>query len=180
MAVELMTIARPYAKALYQLATEKGEVQIWLRELALLAQISKDKQMSSLLQEPEVTWQDKLSIILDIAGEQHLHPLVKNFLAVLSRNRRFTLLPFIHQAYQDMILAEKHVEQATVFTAFALSDKELSKIVDEIEARYQIKLQVKVKVDRELIGGFKIEFGDRVLDMSAKGELNSLKRIMTH
>ena len=51
MAVELMTIARPYAKALYQLATEKGEVQIWLRELALLAQISKDKQMSSLLQE---------------------------------------------------------------------------------------------------------------------------------
>ena len=47
MAVELTTIARPYAKALYQLATEKGEVQIWLRELALLAQISKDKQMSS-------------------------------------------------------------------------------------------------------------------------------------
>ena len=180
MAVELMTIARPYAKALYQLATEKGEVQIWLRELALLAQISKDKQMSSLLQEPEVTWQDKLSIILDIAGEQHLHPLVKKFLAVLSRNRRFTLLSFIHQAYQDMILAEKHVEDATVFTAFALSDKELSKIVDEIEARYQVKLQVKVKVDRELIGGFKIEFGDRVLDMSAKGELNSLKRIMTH
>ena len=32
MAVELTTVARPYAKALYQLATEKGEVQIWLRE----------------------------------------------------------------------------------------------------------------------------------------------------
>ena len=56
MAVELTTVARPYAKALYQLATEKGEVQIWLRELALLTQISKEKQMFSLLKEPEVTW----------------------------------------------------------------------------------------------------------------------------
>jgi ATP synthase F1, delta subunit len=180
MAVELTTVARPYAKALYQLATEKGEVQIWLRELALLTQISKEKQMFSLLKEPEVTWQNKLSIILDIVGEKRLRPLVKNFLTVLGRNRRFTLLPFIHEAYQNMILAEKHVKQATVLTAFKLSDKELSKIVAEIEARYQVKLKVKAKVDRELIGGFKIEFGDRVLDRSVKGKLDSLKRIMTH
>lgn len=67
-----------------------------------------------------------------------------------------------------------------MFTAFKLSDKELSKIVAEIEARYQVKLKVKAKVDRELIGGFKIEFGDRVLDRSVKGKLDSLKRIMTH
>lgn len=180
MAVELTTIARPYAKALYQLATKKGEVQIWLRELALLAQISEDKQMSSLLKEPEVTWQDKLSIILDIVGKERLQPLMKNFLVVLGRNRRFKLLPFIYKVYQDMLLAEKHVQQATVFTAFALSDEELGKIVGEIEARYQVQLQVNVKVDRQLIGGFKIEFGDRVLDMSVKGELNSLKRIMIH
>lgn len=175
---EFATVARPYAKALYELAQKQNKLRPWLDKLAVMADVVVDSKVSKVLTNPEYASSQRAQLFLDILDSEKLDEQLQQFIAVLAENGRLSILPAILVQYRALALSEEDTLQATVYSAYPLEGKLLDELVASLERRINSKLQVHVEVDTDLIGGVKVEFGDQVLDMSVQGKLNALRTVM--
>jgi F-type H+-transporting ATPase subunit delta len=64
--------------------------------------------------------------------------------------------------------------EANITSAFDMSDAQLKDLVKSLETKFKRKIEAKVSVNSELIGGVKVEIGDEVLDASVRGKLEAM------
>lgn len=173
---EFATIARPYAKALFGLAQEKNQIESWLGGLKELADVVREEKVSSFIEQPEINASKKADIIIELLGLESSE--LKNFIAVLAEQKRLAILPEVYAQYQDLALSFNHTKSAVIYSAYPLTDAQLSELTQMLEKRFDSELQISVEVAPELIGGVKVEVGDQVLDLSVQGKLNTLYATM--
>ena len=173
MAADAITIARPYAEAVFGRALESGRLAEWGEVLEFLAAVVSDPTARDFVTNPAVDQQQKIELILDVAGER-LDEEGKNLVRLLVANGRLVLLPEITRLYAHLQSEHEGLLDVQVTTAYAL-DEELEK---EIAAILKEKLDREVKISSEedpgLIGGVKIRAGDLVIDGSVAGQLSRL------
>lgn len=170
---EELTIARPYAEAVFKIAKEKNTLSTWSEMLRIISEVANDEQIQSLVVNPNVP-ADKLNeIILDICGNK-LNNEGKNLVALLIENDRIAVLPQLSGLYEQLKAEYEGILEANIISAYAISDKQLEKLVSVLENKFKCKIKTKVSIDPELIGGVKIEIGDEVIDSSVRGKLETM------
>src|SRR6185295_8512530 len=144
----------------------------WKDALDRMALIAADPEMQRLIANPKLLPAQLAQVFLDVAGK--IGDEQKNFVRVLVENERLALLPEIRELF--VVLKNEHegVKEAHITSAFALDDAALKKLIAELEPRFSCKLNAKVTVDPELIGGVKIAVGDEVIDASVRGKLAAM------
>jgi len=170
---ENVTIARPYADAAFELARGAGALGPWSEALDRLAAIAADPQMRDCIADPKLTDDQLIELVLGLAGEG-LSAELQNFVRVLVANERLQLLPEIRDLFVQLKNEHEGVREAQIASAFPLDDATLSQLKSDLEARFKTKLNVKVSVDPELIGGVRIAIGDEVIDASVRGKLANM------
>lgn len=170
---ELITVARPYAEAVFCLAREEGLLQEWSDTLHILAYVARDAQACEFVSNPKFARAQVVGFVLDILGEQ-VTDQVKNFITVVLDNRRFTVLPQIAQSYEAMRAESEGIAKARIETAFAMDNSEVAELTTQLEKRFKQKIHAAVEVNAELIGGIRITVGDEVIDASIRGKLSGL------
>lgn len=171
---EALTIARPYAEAAFKLARQLGALDAWSDMLGLAATVAEDPDIAGLIGNPKVTGKQLGDLFLGVCGDK-LNGPARNFVLLLIENGRLELLPQIRTLYEQLKTEAEGVLEATVFTAFALADGQVKDLVAKLEARYRRKISATVQVDPELIGGVRIQVGDKMLDASVRGQLESME-----
>lgn len=175
---ETLTIARPYAEAVFGLAKEKDRLRQWAEMLEFLSAVSQDARIESLIADPKMSEEQVGNTFLAIAGER-IDGDARNFLQVLARNNRLVLLPEIAQLFDELKARAEGVVEANIASAFPLSDKQLKDLVARLEKKFKQKIEPRVNVDPELIGGVKVEVGDEIWDASVKGRLETMAFALT-
>jgi F-type H+-transporting ATPase subunit delta len=170
---EARTIARPYAEAVFQLAKAKGNLVDWSNMLQFSATIAEDERIRSLVGNPKISRRRLGEMFLDICGET-LNEEGRNFILLLAENGRLEILPEISELFEQLKADYEGVLDAKVSSAFEMSDAQLRELVADLEAKFKRKIEAKVIVDSELIGGVKVEIGDEVLDASVRGKLEAM------
>jgi F-type H+-transporting ATPase subunit delta len=170
---EAITIARPYANAVFALAQEKGELTAWSDLLAVLAQAVSEPEMQSIINSPAVSDEQAVSVLTDIAGDA-VTPEVKNFLSLLAENDRLVLLADISLLFEELKAEAEKSMVADVVAARDLSAEQADKISAALKTRLGRDVTLNVSVDESLLGGAIIRAGDLVIDGSALGKLNRL------
>lgn len=170
---ESVTIARPYAEAVFKIAKEKNNLSQWSEMLSNAAQITAIASIQELISNPNVSATKLKEIIFSIGGTK-LNDEVKNLLSILIDNDRVTVIPKLVEMYEQLRANHEGVLEANVISAFAISDKQLDKLVAALENKFKRKVKAKVSIDQELIGGVKIEIGDEVIDSSISGKLEAM------
>ena len=170
---ELVTIARPYAEAVFRLAQEKGALAAWSEQLAKLAAYVRNADVAACITNPGPTATQKAEIVKSLLGEAVDGDLA-NFIQVLATNDRLAVLPEIAEFFENLKSAEEGVREAVAYSAFPLDDKQRSELLPTLEAHFKSKLSLEIKVDPELIGGIKAVVGDQMLDVSVRGKLEAL------
>jgi len=176
---ELMTIARPYAEAVFELAKAENTLNDWSETLQNLATITATEEMQGLLQNPNVSQADKVQVYVDVLGKA-LNEQVKNLLEVLAENHRLITLPFVSEIFDELKAAEDKRIQATVYTAFEPTKEQQEKLKAALNKKYDAEVDIAYEVDSSLIGGIKIKVGDWVMDGSATAQLKELGAAITH
>ena len=176
---EPVTIARPYAEAVFKLAREKSNLARWTEMLALLETVAKDEQVRSCIGDPNVSGEQLESLILGAVGGR-LDGHGRNLVQVLIHNGRLELVPEIRSLYEELRREQERVVEATIVSALPVSDEQLEGLVARLEARYQRKVTARVEIDQWLIGGVKIVVGDEVIDATVRGRLNAMAAALTH
>ena len=169
---ELATIARPYAEALFKTAgADLVGTAAWLDELAAIA---SNVQLQQYAGNPSVTPAQTFDVMTGVA-KTALPEAAKNFLKAVIDNGRISVLPEIASQFRALKNAESGSSDATVFSAFALEAATLADLLTTLEKRFDKKLNLKVELQPELIGGIRVVVGDEVLDTSVKARLEQMK-----
>ncbi len=117
---ELLTLARPYAKAAFAYASEQGATDSWSNALQILSAAVEDEEFSAYLNRPELTPIEQVSIFAKILGEQQ-SVAVSNFLTLLADNSRLTLLPEIAVEYEQLKSQNNNTVDVVIESAFPLN-----------------------------------------------------------
>lgn len=170
---EPITVARPYAEAVFRLAREQGKLAAWSESLAALAEVAANGEIAGCVGNPNLTTTQKADLVAAASGGA-LPVDVTNLLKVLAANDRLVLLPEIADFFEMLKSAEEGVKDAVIYSAFALDEGQRQKLLGELETHFKTKLSPEIKLDPELIGGVKVVVGDQVLDASVRGKLAAM------
>ena len=176
---EDLTIARPYAEAIFKLALQEKTFTQWSDLLAFIGPVAADPDMRQLITNPRLTQPELERVFLSIC-EGRADAQGRNLIALLVHNGRLALLPEIRLAYEKLKEAHEGVLEALVYSAFPLEPAELEGIAQQMEARFKQKVLVTAKLEPSLIGGVKISLGDVVIDASVRGQLENLAVALKH
>ena len=173
---ELATIARPYAEALYKASAGQGAGLI--EQLSALAAVAGNEQLRQFADSPKALGSQVFDVLTGAAG-QRLDSKVVNLLGAVIDNGRLAALPEIALQFKALVNAQSGTSDATLFSAFAIDDGTLAEVVTALEKRFGRKLNARVVIDAELIGGIRVVVGDEVLDTSVKARLEQMKVALT-
>ncbi len=172
---ELATIARPYAEAAFALARESGALGTWAENLQLLAGVSADARIKAAVDNPKLALEQKQALFTTVLGDR-LGTAVQNFVRVLLEADRIKLLPQINEQFQALKREAEQVAQATIVSAFPLTDAQRADIQAALAKRYGRTIELIERTDNSLIGGARILVGDQVIDRSVVGQLAKMAR----
>lgn len=173
---QAITLARPYARALFLLAKEAGLLKSVSESLSFSAQASIVPELAALLGNPRVSDAQ----LLDLLSPVESNETMQRFLSVLAENNRLALLPEVSALFEQLRAESEHILKANVTSASALSDAELNKLTDALKKRFGRDVEVQTAIDESLIGGAIIDTGDLVIDGSVRNKLARLNAGLTH
>ena len=171
---EPITIARPYAEAVFRLADDAGKLAEWSAMLSALAQVSADESMRAAMGDPNLSASKVAGLFISILSGR-LTGEGENLVRVLAENHRLGLLAEIRDHYEVLKNDREGVVEAEIQSAFELDSAQLSDLTARLEKHTGRKVRVHVNVDKELIGGARILIGDQVIDASARAQLAALE-----
>ena len=171
--LEKITIARPYAQAIFDYAKEQGDFDKWSGLLKLLAGISSDPLMHTLINNPRVNDDVLFEIYREICSG-NLDESGSNLIRILIDAGRLTVVPEIYNLYHNMWADYKGLAEVTVVSAYPLSDEQARLINEAMARKLGKKIEINSSVDESLIGGAVIRAGDSAIDASIRGRLEKL------
>ena len=170
---DFTTIARPYAKAVYDTAHETGTLDLWSDALANLANVVSDSQMSKLLDDPESGKNQKGELIIKVLGDK-LNEQQQNLVKLMAENGRLKLMPDVLEQFEVARAKAENKVEAEVISAFKLSAEQTSELVNTLKKKLGCEVTLTTTIDESLIGGVIIKAGDTIIDASMKSQLDSL------
>jgi F-type H+-transporting ATPase subunit delta len=170
---QLMTIARPYAEAAFQTAQANGQLQAWAEFLESLAVIGLNDDIQRLYHSPKIVREDLLSVIATLAKVPEDSPQA-NFVRILIEKKRLAAVAEIAKRFVLMQRQAHDMIDVNMVTAIDTTDAEKTGFAQKFAALLGRKIVLHCTTDKDILGGFVIRYGDKVIDSSIKGQLNKL------
>lgn len=99
----------------------------------------------------------------------------KNFLLVLSVNKRFHVLPSIYRDFHRCYLRYKNIEPATVTSAHKLDSKTLQEIETALKSYFERELEITTDTKEDLVGGLRVRLGSKLYDASLQSRIKNFQ-----
>ncbi|QYR52906.1 F0F1 ATP synthase subunit delta [Lysobacter soyae] len=171
---QTLTLARPYARAAYDLARQGNSTADWSNALALSARIAADPNVAQLLGNPLLSRQEAAGLV----APEGVSETIRSFFATLADNGRLNVLPEIAGLFEQYRADAEHIVRAKVTSASPMSADELANIKAALKRRFNQDVEIDTAIDESLIGGAVIDAGDVVIDGSLKGKLARLQNAL--
>ncbi len=169
-----------YARSMLELANEQKQLEAVAGEISSLRDVIRSNPaFASFLADPSVG-ADERTRTIEKTFSGKVSPLVMNFLRVLNSRRRAGLLPEIADRFEELLAEQRGIVEVDVTVAQRLSDAELDQVRDRVSQALGKTAVVHQYVDESIIGGLMLRVGDRLIDASARYQLQTLRqRMMT-
>jgi F-type H+-transporting ATPase subunit delta len=172
-------LAERYAAALFDIADERRTLDAVAADLRQLrAMLSESPDLGRLIKSPILSRDAQGRAIAALAEAAELSRLVRDFLAVVARNRRLFAVPAMIAAYLARLAARRGEITAEVTAAQPLTGEQLDALGEELRRSAGRRVAVDVRVDAGLLGGIVVKLGSRLVDASLNGRLRRLQSAM--
>ena len=172
------TIARPYAKAAFEEARDRGRLGPWSGALRTAAAVAADSRVQALIGNPRVTPEELAALVIEIAGAA-LDEEGRNFVRTLAENRRLGVLPEISALFDEHKSEAEGVIDVKVTSATPLDESQRARLASALERRLRRSVRLQCATDPALIGGAVLRAGDLVIDGSLRGKLERIAYQLT-
>jgi F-type H+-transporting ATPase subunit delta len=176
------TAARPYARAVFELASSEDNLQAWGELLQLASAVAADADMQAIFELPSMLSKDLAEIFLSVmsgvkdAPEQT--PDFKNLIALLAENGRLAGIPAITAAFETLKQEAEGKIEVLITSARELTAGQQDAMAKSLVKKLGKKVSVTTEIDESLIAGAIIRAGDMVIDGSTRGRLDKLTTVL--
>lgn len=169
---QAITLARPYARAAFELAHAGGTLAAWSQALAFAAAVAQDARVAALVTDPRV--QPAQLVALHLPMGMAADAAFAQFLAELAENRRLALLPEVAALYEQYRRESESQLLVRVTSAMALDAAQAEQLKASLKRRFKREIELETAVDASLLAGVVVDTGSEVIDGSARGRLERL------
>lgn len=174
------TIARPYARAIFDIAKNNNTFDEWDKILSYLSNITEDKNIIDFIKNKTISHDHKAFMLNDILNltqlfEVDIKKLCNNFIKTLAYYNRLLYISEIKNLYTKHVNAQLGKLEAFIEVAFQINNNQKDEIILCLSNKFDKKVSALFKLNEALLGGFLIKIGDTVLDASIAGNLISLR-----
>ncbi len=173
-----LTLARPYARAAFEIARERGMLGDWAGKLAFAAQVAADPGVTALLGNPRVSVAQLTSLF--VADGEASDSDFSVFVRMLADGGRVAVLPEIGALFEELKLEAERTLKVQVRAASVIDEDEIAKLKQALKRRFGRDIEISQSLDESLIGGAIIDAGDVVIDGSVRGRLAALEQALVH
>lgn len=177
------TVARPYAQAIFEVASADGRLDAWSALLGTAAGVVMQPEVGRLLGAPGID-RERLALLVAAACRQAggaAAPLLEgdaapgaNLLRLLAENGRLATLPDIAARFEVLKAEAQNILDVTLSSPVPVSAEQQARVAAALEQRFGRKVRLGVEIDERLIGGARLKVGDRVIDGSVRNRLEKL------
>lgn len=173
---EYSSVARPYARALFELGREAGDQDRWAELLEALEAVVESEELRPALTSPLVPADRLADALLEGLGD--LDEPQRNFIRLLARRRRLVTVAEIRRQYEHRRAEDEGRMTVELRTARPLDEASRKRLAEQLGKQLNRKLELEEVEDEGLIGGVLVRAGDLVIDGSVKGQLDRLQAAM--
>lgn len=172
-------IARRYATAFFELASEKSQIDKISKDLVTLTKLlASGGDIDNLLHNATLRRADQAKALAAIADHLKLTPMTKQLLGAVAQNRRLDALGSIVAAVQALVSAHKGEITAEVTAAQKLDEGQIGAIEKNLKKVFGKDVNLVLHVDPEIMGGLVIKVGSQLIDSSVRTKLERLHRAL--
>lgn len=175
---ELETSARPYARAIFELAKETSSLVLWADRLQAATQIVSNVEMQAMLSSPAMEQTQKAELLLSVVSGLKEAPEfdteAQNLIKLLAENERLLSLPTISTMFESFKQEAEGTVEVQVVSARKLTVKQTTTIAAAMKKRLGKEVSVTSEIDKNMLAGAIIRAGDLVIDGTALGRLHKL------
>ena len=173
------TIARPYAKAIFEHALAVKKLSQWSEILHSLAISVLDDKAMQFITNPAVTEKQQTELLMIPFAkasdkEAAAAAAIESLVALLAYNKRLMLLPDIKVLFEVLRAEQEKTLVVKVHSFSELSTEQQQHLISSLSQRLQRQVTLDVNVDQSLLGGAVIQAGDLIIDGSVRGKLSKL------
>ena len=176
------TAARPYARALFELASDEGSLQAWQEILQLASAVASNADMQAMFELPSMLAKDQaelfLSVMAAVKDAPEQTPDFKNLVALLAENDRLAGIPAITAAFETLKQEAEGKIEVQVISAQKLTTQQQDAMAKSLAKKLGKEVSMTAEVDESLIAGAIIHAGDMVIDGSVRGRLDKLTAVL--
>ena len=168
--------AKLYGGSLYDLAAEEKLTDEMLEEMAAVRKIVRENpDYLTLLSEPSIPKTERVSLV-DQAFKGQVQPYLLNFLKLLCENGMLREFADCCREFKARYNEDHNIAEAVVTSALALTKEQAEALKDRLEKMSNKTIVLTQKIDRQVIGGLRVELEGVQLDGTAQGRLSSLQK----
>lgn len=168
-------LAGRYAKSLIDLAKEKNALEEVHKDMLFMKEATKNNEFVALLRSPVIKADKKIKIV-DAITKGKVSPITAAFNKLLIEKSRESTLPEIITSFINQYKQFKEIYSVKLTTATPVSNDVKNEIVQKVKEQTGLKnIELIEKVDEDIIGGFKLELGDTLIDATISYDLNKVK-----
>ncbi|ASQ44618.1 F0F1 ATP synthase subunit delta [Legionella clemsonensis] len=173
---DTITIARPYAKALFEYALAVNKLSKWSEILQVLAVSVMNEAAIQFITNPETTEEQHQELLMTpfVNSTNNELKAIENLVSLLASNKRLLLLPDIKVLFEALRAEQEKTLIVKVRSFYELSEAQKEQLKQSLRQRLKREVTLEVNIDKSLLGGAVIQAGDLVIDGSVQEQLKRL------
>ena len=167
--------AKHYARAVFELAAADSQIEEWRRRLETIRDVTSNPAATAVLENPTIPAAQRLDLI---DAPEFLDREGINLIRLLIEGRHVHRAPEILDEYERLVDEAEGRVRATVTAAVELSSDERELIGERLSKQIGKDVRITAQVDRRILGGLRLQYGDHLIDASVATRLQQLRRIL--
>lgn len=169
-------IERRYATALFDLAKSEDKLLTYEEEVKAIVKILYDEpEFMAVLRDHKVTLEQKISLVETVFTDKVSNPVAGLLVLLVKKGRQDEIIGTL-ETFLESVKKASGIIRAVVTSAVPLEPEQISTLKGKLEASTKSKIELETIVDTSIIAGLIVRVGDKVVDASIKGEMQTLKK----
>lgn len=165
--------AKRYARAVFELAQQDGQVEQWAGRLERIRELLSDPEVAAVLRNPTIDRERREAFVMDV---RQFDQEATNLARLLVESGRIDEAGEIEEEFQRLADALAGRVRATVTTAIELGARDRERVAEQLSKELKSDVRLTVVVDPRVIGGMRLQYGDHVVDATVAARLEQLRR----
>ncbi|HKB19080.1 MAG TPA: F0F1 ATP synthase subunit delta [Candidatus Dormibacteraeota bacterium] len=165
--------AKRYARAVFELAQQDGQLEQWARRLERVRELLSDPNVAAVLRNPTIDRRQREAFVVDVPG---LDREATNLARLLVESGRIDEAAAIEDEFQRLADDAAGRVRATATTAIELGSRDRERVAEQLSRELKQDVRLTVVVDPRVIGGMRLQYGDHVVDATVAARLEQLRR----